>query len=261
MLKEADLEVLKELEIEAQEDLEEANRALIEIRASVTKTEVDLENQGSGRSLITRLRNRAGPPPPSTAEVTSATRTNSISDKRNRENRDHPMQHIRIPATAAIERERCSTGSSAEVQWQMAAEIAIENRQHHHGVRGRKLKQSGLPSGSWFSSSKSKSDSEQSRSSPTESDPTLKKGNIVSSMVDHHTYAVVTFTSRQAAIAARQCMADGSGLGRWEELDEVCIPGKRNGNQNRRLLDSLTLPDVSFLEKDSYTTPCRFRAL
>ena len=66
--------------------------------------------------------------------------------------------------------------------------------------------------------------SEQSRSSPTvEEDPTLKKGNIVSSVVDYHTYAVVTFTSRQAAIAARQCMADGSGLGRWEELEEVCI--------------------------------------
>lgn len=224
MLKEADLEILKELEEEAHDDLQEANRALIEIRASVTKTQVDLENQSSGSSFIARLRHRNATPPPTTAEATSATRSVSVSDRRYRENREHPLQHIRIPSTAAIERERCSTGSSTEVQWQMAAEIAIENRQHHLGVRGRKLRPSGIPSGSWFSSTKSKSDSEQSRSSPTELDPTVKKGNIVSSMVDYHTYAVVTFTSRQAAIAARQCMADGSGLGRWEELDEIPIP-------------------------------------
>jgi hypothetical protein len=228
MLKEADIDVLKELEIEAQEDLEEANRALIEIRASVTKTEVDLENQSSASSLITRLRfRRAAPPPrrpPSATETTSAGRSISASDRRIGENREQPMQHIRIPASAALERERCSTGSSSEVQWQMAAEIAIENRQHQIGARGRNLKHSGLPSGSWFSSSRSKSasSSEQSRSAPSEYDQTLKKGSIVSSVVDYHTYAVVTFTSRQAAIAARQCMADGSGLGRWEELDEVC---------------------------------------
>lgn len=224
MVKEADLDILKELEIEAQEDLEEANRALIEIRASVTKTQVDLENQSSGSSFITRLKSR-GLPPPSTTEPTSRVRSLSPSDRRHRGNRDHPMQNIRIPSHTDIERERCSTGSSAEVQWQMAAEIAIENRQHQLGARGRNSKPSGIPSGSWFSSStKSKSDSERSRLSPTEFVQTLKKGNIVSSMVDYHTYAVVTFTSRQAAIAARQCMADGSGLGRWEELDEIPIP-------------------------------------
>lgn len=37
-------------------------------------------------------------------------------------------------------------------------------------------------------------------------------------------YAVVTFTSRQAAIAARQCLGDGSGLDGWREVDKIPIP-------------------------------------
>lgn len=37
-------------------------------------------------------------------------------------------------------------------------------------------------------------------------------------------YAVVTFTSRQAAIAARQCLSDGSGLDGWREVDKIPIP-------------------------------------
>lgn len=37
-------------------------------------------------------------------------------------------------------------------------------------------------------------------------------------------YAVVTFTSRQAAIAARQCLSDGSGLDGWREVDKIPVP-------------------------------------
>lgn len=45
-----------------------------------------------------------------------------------------------------------------------------------------------------------------------------------SKIIDTDSYAVVTFTSRQAAIAARQCLADGCGLDRWREIDYVPIP-------------------------------------
>lgn len=38
------------------------------------------------------------------------------------------------------------------------------------------------------------------------------------------TFAVVTFTSRQAAIAARKCLSDGRGAGRWRTLEEVPTP-------------------------------------
>jgi Late exocytosis, associated with Golgi transport len=38
------------------------------------------------------------------------------------------------------------------------------------------------------------------------------------------TFAVVTFTSRQAAVAARSCLADGRGAGRWMTLKDLPIP-------------------------------------
>ena len=44
------------------------------------------------------------------------------------------------------------------------------------------------------------------------------------SFTRHESYAVVTFTSRQAAIAARQCLSDGSGLDGWREVDKIPIP-------------------------------------
>jgi hypothetical protein len=37
-------------------------------------------------------------------------------------------------------------------------------------------------------------------------------------------YAVVTFTSRQAAVAARQCLSDGRGTNRWISYPELPIP-------------------------------------
>ena len=51
-----------------------------------------------------------------------------------------------------------------------------------------------------------------------------KEGNPISHVIDQKTYAVVTFTSRQAAITARQCMADGSGLGWWEAMEDLPVP-------------------------------------
>jgi hypothetical protein len=38
------------------------------------------------------------------------------------------------------------------------------------------------------------------------------------------TYAVVTFTSRQAAVAARHCLADGRGTDRWISSNDLPIP-------------------------------------
>ncbi len=38
------------------------------------------------------------------------------------------------------------------------------------------------------------------------------------------TFAVVTFTSRQAAVAARHCLADGRGAGRWVPVEDIPVP-------------------------------------
>jgi hypothetical protein len=46
----------------------------------------------------------------------------------------------------------------------------------------------------------------------------------IDTLARHSTYAVVTFTSRQAAVAARNCLADGRGAGRWSTLSGMPIP-------------------------------------
>lgn len=47
---------------------------------------------------------------------------------------------------------------------------------------------------------------------------------VLSKIAKSESYAVVTFTSRQAAIAARQCLSDGSGLEGWREVDKIPVP-------------------------------------
>jgi hypothetical protein len=37
-------------------------------------------------------------------------------------------------------------------------------------------------------------------------------------------FAIVTFTSRQAAVAARHCLSDGRGMGRWTAVQDIPVP-------------------------------------
>eukprot|EP00536_Pseudo-nitzschia_multiseries_P004604 jgi/Psemu1/253742/estExt_Genewise1Plus.C_770053 len=49
-----------------------------------------------------------------------------------------------------------------------------------------------------------------------------KKGAVsLTRVLDHPSYCVVTFTSRQAAIAARQCLADGKGTQAWTQIQNI----------------------------------------
>lgn len=47
---------------------------------------------------------------------------------------------------------------------------------------------------------------------------------VVDTLARESSYAVVTFTSRQAAVAARHCLADGRGVGRWTAIDNIPVP-------------------------------------
>jgi hypothetical protein len=48
-------------------------------------------------------------------------------------------------------------------------------------------------------------------------------GKAFITALNHPTYAVVTFTSRQAAIAARQCLADGGARNTWKVRQSVAF--------------------------------------
>lgn len=47
---------------------------------------------------------------------------------------------------------------------------------------------------------------------------------VVDDLARESTFAVVTFTSRQAAVAARKCIADGRGQGRWVTMENIPVP-------------------------------------
>jgi hypothetical protein len=49
-------------------------------------------------------------------------------------------------------------------------------------------------------------------------------GKAFITALNHPSYAVITFSSRQAAIAARQCLADGGANNSWQQIDEIPIP-------------------------------------
>lgn len=51
-----------------------------------------------------------------------------------------------------------------------------------------------------------------------------QSAEAVDTLARDSTYAVVTFTSRQAAVAARNCLADGRATGRWDAVRELPIP-------------------------------------
>jgi hypothetical protein len=52
----------------------------------------------------------------------------------------------------------------------------------------------------------------------------FKKPVLVDDFAQDSTFAVVTFTSRQAAVAARHCLADSRGTNRWVTVSEIPSP-------------------------------------
>jgi hypothetical protein len=60
------------------------------------------------------------------------------------------------------------------------------------------------------------------RSDSSDRKPQKVRDKVIA-ILDHPTFAVVTFTSRQAAIAARQCLADGKGVDRWMHVDDIPV--------------------------------------
>ena len=51
-----------------------------------------------------------------------------------------------------------------------------------------------------------------------------KTGKVVDELARETTFAVVTFTNRQAAVAARHSLADGRGSNRWLAVDGIPTP-------------------------------------
>jgi hypothetical protein len=100
------------------------------------------------------------------------------------------------------------------------AEKLVGAEQYMVKLGGRVLKRK-MSTGSWYNPfGKSRSEDLTTRKVVEDVIPS----GFFSRITKSESYAVVTFTSRQAAIAARQCLSDGSGLDGWREVDKIPIP-------------------------------------
>jgi hypothetical protein len=208
---------LEELEEEAERAVRQANIGLIEARASVNRANFDPENA----SFVSHQRSR---------ELSLLNAELGNSDEQSREGSKDgvgSLDDTNIIAESASVRKR---SSSCEREWQLANSIAQNNRRATLKPRNASRLRH-IASGRWrlpLSYSwkdlllrKGRAVVQNNR---VLKHAAFKSGDIVNSVVQQSTYAVVTFTSRQAAIAARQCVADGSGLDRWVEIEDIPIP-------------------------------------
>ena len=104
--------------------------------------------------------------------------------------------------------------------WEEAQKL-VGAEQYMVKLGGRVLKRR-MNSGSWYNPFRS---SRPFKNFTTRGvAETVIPSGFLSRITKSESYAVVTFTSRQAAIAARQCLSDGSGLDGWREVDKIPIP-------------------------------------
>jgi hypothetical protein len=131
-----------------------------------------------------------------------------------------------IPGKAGL-RQRSST---SDQEWARVQSIVVENSTPKSSQKKGKPRE--MDDGRWkwpFSESWRRVFVHRSKVIVEKNKKKLKhaasqSGYFAKSVVLNNTYAVVTFTSRQAAIAARQCLADGSGLGNWKAVADIPIP-------------------------------------
>ena len=126
--------------------------------------------------------------------------------------------------------------SNSDQQWAKVQSIVVENSIPRRSPRGwsprKKVKPREMHDGRWkwpFSESWRRMLVHRSKVIVEKNKKKLKhaasqSGKFAKTVVGNSTYAVVTFTSRQAAIAARQCLADGSGLGNWKAVEDIPVP-------------------------------------
>jgi hypothetical protein len=107
--------------------------------------------------------------------------------------------------------------SSLSHQWKVAERMVASER---NVVRGHRCGKRKLDNGHWYNPFQQKNEEPTSPSKEMEMKSEFESSKGI---IDTDSYAVVTFTSRQAAIAARQCLADGTGLDRWREVDVIPI--------------------------------------
>jgi hypothetical protein len=199
----ADVATLADLEQQAEEAVHDANEELIRARAEVHRRSPGQEGQVL--------------PLGSPNDTTSIQNETSVHESSNGVQGEGAFSGITDDIMA---NHRSATRSSnLSNRWEEAEKLVANERNVIH--KANRSKKYELDNGHWpnplhiWNQSTEQSLGEISKK---------KSMEVTSRVIDTDSYAVVTFTSRQAAIAARQCIADGCGLDRWREIDYVPIP-------------------------------------
>jgi hypothetical protein len=248
-IRKANLEKLTEMLGDAVDDVREAHFELIQAKAIVHHRSADPVQM----QPISRASSHQGSNDECVGRSNDVPVVSSKPKQENEESRNLGSNTLSITDSnsSMLRQRKFRNGngiSNSDRQWQLASSIVMDLRSTRSV--GRSPRQ--MDSGTWcFTPSRTWRKLFQSTSKIVESNHALKRAASMSNgvfnrIIENPTYAVVTFTSRQAAIAARQCQADGCGLGGWKEVTDIPTPpladaAPMNFWSNRGLMRPVTL--------------------
>jgi hypothetical protein len=235
----ATLEELEDMEAEAIEDVQHANVELQAIKSVVNRTNMDIDskqffNEDDDTTTDPEDHIRVGEPSLSDDPrgTNHHTRSRTVSFGSNNEY-DPENQSIR-GTPRSIRRRKLTTDSSK--LWEKVNSIVMltastpkaKNRSAPATTRK-------IGDGKWrrptisslrnlFLCGRNKLLQQSSHMQEKIKHAAHVSGELAKQVTSTQSYAVVTLTSRQAAIAARQCLSDGSGLNSWREVEDIPIP-------------------------------------
>ncbi|VEU39163.1 unnamed protein product [Pseudo-nitzschia multistriata] len=205
-IRQADYTTLKDFEQEAAEEVHLAIQELHTARKQIKGEETSL---------------------PEIPEIHSTPSDNLVIKDEDDHELDFPDDVGELSSHADVERGDFSdTGNmfpNVTLSLWEEAEKLVGTEQYMVKLGNQVLKRK-LNTGRWYNPFAKANASEDSRSRSRRVMEKFIPSGVLSKIAKSESYAVVTFTSRQAAIAARQCLSDGSGLEGWREVDKIPIP-------------------------------------
>eukprot|EP00980_Cylindrotheca_fusiformis_P009792 scaffold2156_cov115-Cylindrotheca_fusiformis.AAC.17 len=241
----ADTETLLEMLEETQDQLELAKKELFEARANHKLSSVAKQGAGSKEhdEVVANLSGSTRSPRlqrfSQHRELVSLTQELETSTRRRRMNTDVSNQadsgvddFDSLEAPKSIPQSSSGTSPASTTTqspspprlWELANRVVLNNERPW--AMGR-LRYRQLADGqwSWNRFTSIVKDILPTPSLNFSSEAVKKKPKkYLDALIEEQKYAVVTFTSRQAAVSARQCVADASGVDRWVEVDSIPVP-------------------------------------
>ena len=214
LLKIMDIEELREIEEDLFDAIKILNDELIEAREYVVKQDDDFEVDST--MISTASFDSDGERGGSSSSITSDSNSDILMDSP--KSRRSGLCQLRNRIVGAA-------GASATNQWEKAQGVASSMKEIPESTFAKRI--GGRLSSSKYALACCKYNpcfGETLKSIPKYYGHMKGAGKAFVTALDHPSYAVITFSSRQAAIAARQCLADGGTNNSWQQIDDIPIP-------------------------------------